>query len=677
MRELTKISLVVLTVLLLLTNCGEQAVAPHQEAADSLINAAYRVRDYDRIVTLADLYQQTGALDELKACYWRGYAHSRLRNMRLAEMEWKMAVEIGIKQNDDLEYYAKSANRLAGLLFLKSDYEEAIRVAVPAIKLLKEKDYTMNTDYGNLLTFIGSCLLRLGRDAEAANNYMQAWQRYQQMIAQKHDIDSYTSSIVGVVNIVDTYIQTNNFNEANLWTIHLDSLLTQYRRQPLAQDAFLDKQWARLNLYRGCALEGLGLSAEASRAYNTAMGTKYAKTADGQIEATNYLIAAQRWGEAADMFEVLDKQIGRYDIKLTLDNIQTYLLPKFRANANAHRKDSALAVGKRICEVFDSAMVWQKRDDAAELATIYEMQQKETEIVEQRVSMSNERFLMTIISLVLMVFAFCLFIFIRHRSAIRLEVAYHELEIANARAEESSRMKSDFIQQISHEIRTPLNILSGFTQVLTMPQVKLDDATLKDINRQITENTDRITGLVNKMLELSDAKSQTVIERTDRVSALQLASEAVETSAIEGAEHLKFDLVVSPSAEEVMLQTNLHAASRALSLLLDNARKFTAPPETGQHDKPTDVKQHVVLRLSVTPRLMFFSVEDTGIGIPHKEAERIFEEFVQLDEYYDGTGIGLTVARSLVRRIGGDIVLDTAYIGGARFVMTLPMEEDK
>ena len=71
---------------------------------------------------------------------------------------------------------------------------------------------------------------------------------------------------------------------------------------------------------------------------------------------------------------------------------------------------------------------------------------------------------------------------------------------------------------------------------------------------------------------------------------------------------------------------------------------------------------------------MFFSVEDTGIGIPHKEAERIFDEFVQLDEYYDGTGIGLTVARSLTRRIGGDIKVDTAYIGGSRFVMTLPVE---
>jgi signal transduction histidine kinase len=70
-----------------------------------------------------------------------------------------------------------------------------------------------------------------------------------------------------------------------------------------------------------------------------------------------------------------------------------------------------------------------------------------------------------------------------------------------------------------------------------------------------------------------------------------------------------------------------------------------------------------------------FIVEDTGIGIPASEAEHIFEEFVQLNEYVEGTSIGLTVARSLCRRLGGDVVLDTAYTAGARFVMTLPCKE--
>ena len=235
-------------------------------------------------------------------------------------------------------------------------------------------------------------------------------------------------------------------------------------------------------------------------------------------------------------------------------------------------------------------------------------------------------------------------------------------------------MKTNFIQQISHEIRTPLNILSGFTQVLTMPDAKYDEATLLEIKSKITENTDRITSLVNKMLELSEARNQTVIERTDYVTAVQIATEAINASGIDHASHLNFDLLISPEAKEVSIKTNLAAAVRSLSLILDNARKFTVPSE-GRLLNPSSAQlQKVVLRITVLSGRLFFSVEDTGIGIPHKDAERIFDEFVQLDEYYDGTGIGLTVARSLARRIGGDIKVDTAYIGGSRFVMTLPVE---
>ena len=279
-----------------------------------------------------------------------------------------------------------------------------------------------------------------------------------------------------------------------------------------------------------------------------------------------------------------------------------------------------------------------------------------------------------IMALILIIFIFGLLIYFHHQSSVRLKKAYRELEIAKIRAQELSRLKSDFIQQISHEIRTPLNILSGFTQVLTMHDAKYDEATLQEIKSKITENTDRITSLVNKMLELSEARNQTVIECKDKVTAVQIATEAINASGIEHASHLDFDLLISPDAKDVCFQTNLAAAVRSLSLVLDNARKFTAPAE-GRHQTPSsDQLQKVVLRVSAFSGRMFFSVEDTGIGIPHKDAERIFDEFVQLDEYYEGTGIGLTVARSLTRRIGGDIKVDTAYIGGSRFVMTLPIK---
>ena len=239
-------------------------------------------------------------------------------------------------------------------------------------------------------------------------------------------------------------------------------------------------------------------------------------------------------------------------------------------------------------------------------------------------------------------------------------------------AMESSRMKTDFIQQISHEIRTPLNILSGFTQVLTSG-MELDEATRQEVTKGIVDNTERITSLVNKMLELAESGSDTPLERNDQALAIQIAAQAAEDSGITQATHLDFDLDIAPEAETVMLTTALAPATRVLTLLLDNAMKFTHPAEAAGGVDAVKEKAHAVLRVTIDDGLVVFTVEDTGIGVPLEESEHIFEEFVQLDKYYDGTGIGLTVARSLAHRLGGDVRLDTDYSSGARFVYTLPL----
>ena len=260
-----------------------------------------------------------------------------------------------------------------------------------------------------------------------------------------------------------------------------------------------------------------------------------------------------------------------------------------------------------------------------------------------------------------------------------LQRSNEQLRVANERAKESSKMKSNFIQQISHEIRTPLNILSGFTQIVTTPGLVLGEEEKATISRQITENTDRITGLVNKMLELSDANSQVVLDRNDYVPVIQVAMQAVEGSGIAQSSHLDFDIRLGEGVEEAMMNTHLRQATRALTLLLDNARKFTRKPEAAGAGSLSEEKAKAWLGIDLesgddgSPVSVSFSVEDTGIGVPPEESERIFDEFVQLDEYYDGTGIGLAVARSIARRLGGNITLDTTYSPGARFVMTLPL----
>ena len=225
-------------------------------------------------------------------------------------------------------------------------------------------------------------------------------------------------------------------------------------------------------------------------------------------------------------------------------------------------------------------------------------------------------------------------------------------------------MKSEFIRNISHEIRTPLNIVSGFTQILTTPGMDIPKDELKDYRERVTENTDRITNLVDRMLELTDASSETQIERNDQTDTQTLVKQAIE--------HSKIDLHTRPGNMEsavtfddtsgqepcVNLLTNKLYAVRALSQLLENAVKFT-------HEGS------IRLQMENTDSKVIFIVEDTGIGIPADQTKHIFEEFVQLDEFVDGTGIGLTVARSIAQRMGGDLWLDTNYSDGARFVLEL------
>ena len=315
--------------------------------------------------------------------------------------------------------------------------------------------------------------------------------------------------------------------------------------------------------------------------------------------------------------------------------------------------DSAAQAFRSLYYEKDSIFNREMRIQLDELNTLFKVDE-----LKMQSQLDRTRFIMGLA--IVVVIALLLTMYLRHKAASKLRQEHERLKVANARAEESSKMKTNFIQQISHEIRTPLNVLSGFTQVVTDPGVVLDETTKKDINKRIIESTDRITGLVNKMLELSDANSRTIIESNDEATAEQIASLAVEDARMSQARHIAFEVQMDAEAKSLMLHTNLRQAVRALTLILDNARKFTK-------------EGRVCLRLEKVGHKIRFIVEDTGVGVPVADAERIFGEFVQLDAYYEGTGIGLTVARSIARRLGGDIVLDTSYQPGARFVMTLPI----
>ena len=664
-------------------------------SADSLIFEAGKALDYDRVLTLTDSLEQAGYITEVNANRWRGVAYNHMGQMRNAEMYYQKVMDANIDNDRDKLSYIKSARRLAELLVKRGEFEDGLRVALTGVERMKEWENYSPKDVAISLNTIGRCQLNLGRYKEAAGSYERAYQYYLKQIAEGASTLDQNEAIIGTDQISLDYINAHMFAEAQVWTARTDSLVNL--RMKLTPDMYaesIDEYRGRIALHRAIALQGLEQPKEAAQAYRELTQSVYGKMDEGKILAAEYLTAARRYGEAADNYACLDRLLDKQNISLTLDNIRTYLLPKLRANVSANRRDSVVAQAVKLCEALDTAIVKSRDDEAAELATIYDTKKKEAQIAEQRAALSHQQFIATAVVLVLLTIFFVVYTYHRRAMLKRLQQANTKLEqantqleqtntqlenvnqqltVANARAEESSKMKTDFIQQISHEIRTPLNILSGFTQIITTPGMELDDATREDINRQIGENTNRITGLVNKMLELSDASSKAVIERTDTVPAIQIAAQAADDSGITQAAHVAFDLQLGEGAESIMLTTNLAQSTHALVLLLDNAKKFTKPAEAFGGTEPAATQQSVVLKLEQADDMARFVVEDTGIGIPASEAERIFDEFVQLDEYYDGTGIGLTVSRSIARRLGGDVTLDTTYTGGARFVMTLPI----
>jgi len=649
----------------LLSACerGALPLAPDISRADGLMEAAYQARDYNRLLSLADSLEATRDLSPVKANYWRGYAYSRQRNYRASEDVWNRALSAGLRDEDDILYQASVANRLSDQLLLQGEYAASLRVALPTIEKMENAGLRENGDYAHLLSTVGCCELHLGHMDEAVSLFDRAYNQFMPIIGTEKGkvLSNFTNIISGVITVIDHCLEQKQYTMALEGVGILQQLLKGYQGQEGASPDYLDRQGARILLYRACALEGLGRRQEAAEAYDEALRSAYAKTDEGKMEANGYLMLAGRWEEAADNYQLMDKLVRRFNMNLTLDNISHYLLPRFRANYNANRMEAALAAGARLCDVLDSAIIWNREDKAAELSTIYHTQEIEQEVLTQKANNERERYLASIMVLVLLVISFGTFIIVRYRSSMRLEQAYQQLEEANARAEESSRVKTAFIQQISHEIRTPLNLLSGFAQILTNPDVEMDEESLAQINSGILANTGRITSLISKILDLSDLMSHSKMQMSDTAPVREIASEAAASSGILSAREIDFQTQVADEAQSLEVTTNRRAAAHVLALLLENAAKYTE-------------KGRVSLKIVPKNHFVYFIVEDTGIGIPPKEAEHIFEQFVQLDDYREGTGIGLSVARSITRRLGGDIVLDTSYTNGARFLFSLPKD---
>ncbi len=242
----------------------------------------------------------------------------------------------------------------------------------------------------------------------------------------------------------------------------------------------------------------------------------------------------------------------------------------------------------------------------------------------------------------------------------KLQQQNQELKIARDKAKESERMKINFIKNMSHEIRTPLNIISGFAQVISDPDTELGQEERTEIASRITNSAQSIVNIINEILDISGKESIHYIDKNDTISCNDLAKQVLKNFQVGEQENdLHF---VSSLKDSFKIKTNAQETEKILHHLMHNACKFTSHGDITLSCSLDDMEENMVC----------FSVTDTGKGIKDGEEEKIFEHFYKVDAYKEGVGLGLPLARRIARQMGGDVILDTTYQEGSRFILRLP-----
>jgi PAS domain S-box-containing protein len=237
-----------------------------------------------------------------------------------------------------------------------------------------------------------------------------------------------------------------------------------------------------------------------------------------------------------------------------------------------------------------------------------------------------------------------------------------ELTIAKEQAEESDRLKSAFLTNMSHEIRTPMNGILGFTELLKEPNLSSDDQ--QDYIQTIQISGARMLNTINSIVDMSKIESGLMkvdIKETNINEKIEFTYKFFKPEVeIKG---LQFLVKNSLPSKEVIIKTDNEKVYGILTNLIKNAIKFTfeGSIEFGYEKKGEYLE---------------FFVKDTGIGIPQKQYQLIFERFRQGSEShnrgYEGSGLGLSIAKTYVEMLGGEIWVESEEGKGSTFYFTIP-----
>ena len=430
------IALVAMVALTLsFSSCDKSSPSAQKESeADSLIKAANNAADFKRVVELCDSLEQTGDILPIKSAYYRGTAYKLLSDYRRAEEVLKPVMDMKPANSLDSAYYIHCVSDMAEMLCHKEDYEGVLRIGLPLMEKMNDAGGEKNLSFSPLTLCVGAAQLSLGMKEDAAKSFDISYNSQLGLSAANPRWQDIINVFACAYNIYSRYKEIGDYESAEKWYHRQDSILAIISERDDVPASFLDRMVAGNSSARAELAIGQKNLAEANRAIADYKNTESSKTLVGIIDGAGILLEAERYSEAADDFTMLDQYLAELNMDATsLENLTHYMLSKFEANYKAGRRDSALAVAAYIAEHLDSAFTKQKESDAAELATVYRTQQKDAEIAQQQIELSRQRWIGTLVALVLLTVFFVIYTFYRRRAQKHLAIAHEKLETAHTK----------------------------------------------------------------------------------------------------------------------------------------------------------------------------------------------------------------------------------------------------
>jgi PAS domain S-box-containing protein len=255
------------------------------------------------------------------------------------------------------------------------------------------------------------------------------------------------------------------------------------------------------------------------------------------------------------------------------------------------------------------------------------------------------------------------------RDITKRKTAEFKLEKALIRAEESDKLKSAFLANLSHEIRTPMNIINNFTRILADTDLDYDEKL--ELTDAISQNGKQLLNMIDNTIHLSKIETQTVeiVNKFCNINSLMRDTYNKYLVLIPDSKNVKLNLKINVPNKEFGFETDPNLLGEILSLLVDNAVKYTLNGEI-----TIDYEM-------IRNEWVKFIVSDTGIGIPEDEYQHIFDRFYriknEINDTTSGSGLGLPIVQHYVALIGGELEFETAVGKGSKFWFSLPFKNGK